>query len=141
MSRGIRSNIRLDKHCSDIKSGKREEKKKQQQQQQQESGFSDQACSDTISALMQRCPLVAKRRSQRVRMIFEEKVFCFFVFVFYFGGRTFPRHVTDQIPSLDEVRLFALQPDDALIRSLLKLLVFIEALLRLLGVKRFENLH
>lgn len=48
---------------------------------------------------------------------------------------TFPRHVTDQIPGLDEVWLFALQPDDTLIGLLLKLLVFIEALLRLLRVR------
>lgn len=48
---------------------------------------------------------------------------------------TFPRHVTDQIPGLDEVWLFALQPDDTLIGLFLKLLIFIEALLRLLRVR------
>lgn len=50
--------------------------------------------------------------------------------------RTLTRNVTDQIPAFDEVWFFALQPDNTLISPLLKLLVFIEALLRLLRQKR-----
>lgn len=37
--------------------------------------------------------------------------------------------VADEVPGFDEVGFFALQPDDTLIRSLLKVLLLIEALL------------
>lgn len=45
---------------------------------------------------------------------------------------TFAGHVTDQLPALDEVGLFALQSDNTLICPLLKDLVLIKALLGLL---------
>lgn len=45
---------------------------------------------------------------------------------------TFAGHITDQVPTLDEVGFFALQPNDALIRPLLEGLVLIKALLGLL---------
>lgn len=45
---------------------------------------------------------------------------------------TFAGHVTDQVPALDEVGLFALQADDTLISSLLEDLILIKALFGLL---------
>ena len=46
--------------------------------------------------------------------------------------RTFAGNITDEVPAFNEVGLFALQLDDALIRPLLEVLVLVEALLRLL---------
>lgn len=45
---------------------------------------------------------------------------------------TFAGHVTDQVPALDKVGLFALQADDTLISSLLEDLILIKALFGLL---------
>lgn len=53
---------------------------------------------------------------------------------------TFARNITDEVPSFNEVGLFALQLDNALIRSLLKLLILVKALLRLLfDEEKIEN--
>lgn len=49
---------------------------------------------------------------------------------------TSPGDVTDHVPGFDEICLFALQPDDALIRPFLKVLVFVKAFLRLLEDRR-----
>lgn len=46
--------------------------------------------------------------------------------------QTSPGDVADEVPPFNEVGLFALQPDDALIRAFLKVLVLVEALLGLL---------
>lgn len=46
--------------------------------------------------------------------------------------RTFPGHVTDQLPGPEEVRLFALQPDHTPVGPLLEVLVFIKPFLGLL---------
>lgn len=48
-------------------------------------------------------------------------------------------NITDEVPALDEVGLFALQPDDALIRALLKVLLLVKTLLRLLREKQQEE--
>lgn len=48
-------------------------------------------------------------------------------------------NITDEVPALDEVGLFALQPDDALIRSLLELLLLVKTFLRLLREKQQEE--
>ncbi len=53
-----------------------------------------------------------------------------------FNISTFTGNITDEVPAFDEVRLFALQLDDTLIRSLLKVLLLIKTLLRLLVERR-----
>lgn len=51
---------------------------------------------------------------------------------FRIAPSTFAGNITDEVPAFDEIRLFALQFDDGLIRSLLKVLLLVETLLRLL---------
>lgn len=50
--------------------------------------------------------------------------------------RTLAGNITDEVPAFNEVGLFALQPDDALVRPLLEVLLLVEALLRLLAEGR-----
>lgn len=45
---------------------------------------------------------------------------------------TFTGNVTDEVPAFDDIRLSALQFDNALVRSLLKVLLLVKTLLRLL---------
>lgn len=45
---------------------------------------------------------------------------------------TFAGNITDEFPAFNEIWLFALQSDNTLIRSLLKILLLVKTLLRLL---------
>lgn len=57
------------------------------------------------------------------------------------GEVTSPGNVADHVPGFDEVRFFALQSDDAPVRSFLKVLVLVEALLRLLEDQKRKGHH